>query len=234
MQHHKPSKFRDNLRDVVFGLEDGMVSTLGVITGIAIGSGSRFAVLLAGFVVIFVESLSMSAGTFLSSKSERESLQKEIDEELEEIRKNKGGEMEEWRQFYRDRGLHEDDIAKIENHYRDDEKLLLEDMMHKELGITRRFLRNPGENAWFMFFSYFVGGSVALGAYLVLPMDIALPVSVAFTFAVLFGVGFAKGKFVGISPWKSGLEMLLVSLAAAVVGFAVGKLAGAYLPADVL
>lgn len=223
--------FRDNIRDIVFGLEDGMVSTLGVVVGIAIGSGDRWTTLLAGVVVIFVESLSMSAGSYLSSKSERESLQREIDEELQQIRENHGEEMREWRQFYKDRGLQDDDIAQIENHYRDNEKLLLEDMMHKELGITHRFLRNPGENALFMLFSYFLGGLVALSMYVFLPLALAVPVSVVFTFVVLFLVGFAKGRFVGIAPLRSGLEMVLISFAAAAIGFAVGKIFGAFLPA---
>ncbi len=230
----KALRFRDNIRDIVFGLEDGMVSTLGVVVGVAIGSGNHWVTLLAGVVVIFVESLSMSAGSYLSSKSERESLDNEIAEELKQIRENHSEEMREWRTFYADRGLHKDDIAKIEGHYKHNEKLLLEDMMHKELGITKRFLRNPTENALFMLVSYFMGGLVALAAYLFLPLESAIPVSVVLTFVVLFMVGFAKGRFVGSHPVRSGLEMLLISFAAASVGFIVGKVFGSFLPVGTL
>jgi predicted membrane protein (TIGR00267 family) len=59
-----------SLREIVFGLEDGMVSTLGVITGIASATNDRNIVIVSGFVVIAVESLSMAAGTYLSNKSE--------------------------------------------------------------------------------------------------------------------------------------------------------------------
>ena len=62
----------DSIRELIFGLEDGMVSTLGVIVGIAAGTGQRSVVILSGFVVIAVEALSMAAGSYLSNKSDQE------------------------------------------------------------------------------------------------------------------------------------------------------------------
>lgn len=60
------------IREIIFGLEDGLVSTLGVVTGIASGTQDRSIVLLSGVVLVAVESLSMAAGTYLSNKSEQE------------------------------------------------------------------------------------------------------------------------------------------------------------------
>lgn len=57
------------LREIIFGLEDSFVSTLGAVTGIAAGAGSRNLVILAGLVIITVEALSMAAGSYLSSKA---------------------------------------------------------------------------------------------------------------------------------------------------------------------
>lgn len=61
-----------SLREIVFGLEDGMVSTVGVMAGIAGGTQDTFVILLAGIVIVAVESLSMAAGTYLSNKTEEE------------------------------------------------------------------------------------------------------------------------------------------------------------------
>ncbi|MBI2551386.1 VIT1/CCC1 transporter family protein [Candidatus Uhrbacteria bacterium] len=58
-----------SMREIVFGLEDGLVSTLGAVTGIAAGANDRFIVILSGLVLVAVESLSMAAGSYLSSKS---------------------------------------------------------------------------------------------------------------------------------------------------------------------
>jgi predicted membrane protein (TIGR00267 family) len=62
------------MREIVFGFEDGVVSTMGVVTGIAEGTHDKFTVLLAGVVVVAVESLSMAAGTYLSTKSHEQAL----------------------------------------------------------------------------------------------------------------------------------------------------------------
>lgn len=62
------------IREIVFGLEDGLVSTLGAVTGIAAGSGSTYVVVLSGLVLIVVEALSMGAGSYLSEKSNREAM----------------------------------------------------------------------------------------------------------------------------------------------------------------
>ncbi len=66
-------KFRhaivDSIREIIFGLEDALVSTLGAVTGIAFGSGSTYIVILSGLVLIAAESTSMAAGSYLSSKN---------------------------------------------------------------------------------------------------------------------------------------------------------------------
>ena len=66
------------LRHIVFGLEDGSVSTLGAVTGIAIGTQNAAVVLLSGLVIIAVEALSMGAGTYLSSKATRKAYENTI------------------------------------------------------------------------------------------------------------------------------------------------------------
>lgn len=60
------------MRELVFGLEDGLVSTLGVVTGMASGLEDRKIIILTGMLVVFVEALSMSAGTYLSNKADYE------------------------------------------------------------------------------------------------------------------------------------------------------------------
>ena len=59
----------DSMREIVFGLEDSLVSTLGTITGIAAGTQSQYVVILSGLVLIAVEATSMAAGSYLSTKS---------------------------------------------------------------------------------------------------------------------------------------------------------------------
>lgn len=62
----------DSMREIVFGLEDALVSTLGAITGIAVGTHNTYVVILSGLVILFAEATSMSAGSYLSTKHARE------------------------------------------------------------------------------------------------------------------------------------------------------------------
>lgn len=62
----------ESMREIVFGLEDSFVSTLGAVTGIAAGTGDTHVVILSGLVIVSVEALSMSAGSYLSNKSAME------------------------------------------------------------------------------------------------------------------------------------------------------------------
>ena len=215
---------RMRLRDAVFGTQDGLISTLGALTGIAAGTQSGEAVVVAGFVIIVVESLSMAAGSYLSSKSQREYLERLLREEEEEIARDPEGERQEIVEMYRLRGYADEEIAIIARRLMSDPKLLLEDMAHKELGISPSTLEEPLGNALVMGTAYVAGGLVPVLPYLTLPMATAMPVSIIGTLLALFLFGGLKGRLVKQSWWRSGLEMVGVAGVAALAGFFIGRL----------
>ncbi|MGH8056176.1 MAG: VIT1/CCC1 transporter family protein [Candidatus Entotheonellia bacterium] len=220
---------RRRLRDGVFGIQDGLVSTLGALTGIAEGTQSSKLVVLSGLVVIAVESLSMAAGSYLSSKSHRQYLERLLREEEEAIAKDPEGERREIWAMYRARGYHDNEIAIVEKRLFSDKGLLLEDMAHKELGISPHTLEEPRGNALVMGIAYAVGGFVPLLPYLMASLHIAMPVSIAGTLLSLFAVGALKGRVVRQVWWRSGLEMLGIAGLAALVGFVLGHVADRWL-----
>jgi vacuolar iron transporter family protein len=165
------------IREIIFGLEDGTVSTLGVLVGIAIGSNNRSFVILSGLVVVLVESLSMAAGTYLSNKSQQEI------------------------------------------HLAQDKKSLLKLLFH------HHSFKLPLKESVFMGISYILGGLVSLISFILLPINAAVVSAVLISFIFLFTVGFIKGKIASINPTKSGLEMVLISASASLIGYLVGKLA---------
>jgi len=169
------SAAKASLREIVFGLEDGLVSTLGAITGIATATGDPRIVVISGLVIVAVESLSMAAGTYLSNKSEIEA-------------------KKPWFPF------------------------------------IRKNYHQPLRDSVFMGVSYIIGGSVPVSIYLFLPVAAAIWVAVIITAISLFLVGTVKGKVVGSHPAKSGLEMMTISLTAALLGFVIGKLASNAFP----
>jgi predicted membrane protein (TIGR00267 family) len=217
---------RNSLRDAVFGIQDGLVSTLGALTGIAVGTQNRNAVAIAGLVIITVESLSMAAGSYLSSKSQKQLLERMLKDEEESIEKDPQGEKKEIWEMYRARHYTDKEIAMIEKRLFSDKKLLLEDMAHKELGICPRTLEEPGANAVVMGVSYVVGGMIPMVPYLIFSLPTALPVSVLVTVGTLFVFGGLKGMLVKQPWWRSGLEMLFVAGLAGAAGYFIGRLAG--------
>ena len=216
---------RNALRDGVFGVQDGLVSTVGVLTGVAAGTGDGRIVAITGLVVIAVESLSMAAGSYLSSKSNREYLERLLKEEEELIRRDPEGERREIWDMYKSRGYADREIRMIEKRLFSDPKLLLEDMAHKELGILPDNLENPAGNAVVMGVAYVAGGLVPVLPYLAFPVGAALPLSLLGTSGALLVFGALKGRVVRKAWWKSALEMLAVAGLAGLAGYIIGRAA---------
>jgi predicted membrane protein (TIGR00267 family) len=213
---------RSGLRDAVFGTQDGLVSTLGALTGIAEGTQSGEVVVIAGFVIIAVESLSMAGGSYLSTKSQRAYLERLLREEEEAIAKDPEGERQELWAMYQARGYSNEEIAIVVNRLLSDKRLLLEDMAHKELGICPATLDEPMRNALVMGIAYVMGGLIPVLPYLAFPVHTALPISIGSTLLALFVFGGLKGRVVGQGWWRSGLEMLSIASLAVLAGFAIG------------
>lgn len=169
----------NNMREIVFGLEDSLVSTLGAITGIAAGAEQTYIVILAGLTLIAVEASSMAAGSYLSSKSYAE--------------------------------------AQASQNGKDK---------------CRHVFVHPIQAAVVMGFFYFVGGFVPLAPYFFLPVKDSYLPSIAMTVVVLYLVGVWSAKYTKRSKVKSGLEMAGISLAAAMIGYLIGRLVSYYFGVD--
>ncbi|HAM41363.1 MAG TPA: hypothetical protein DDX89_00770 [Candidatus Omnitrophica bacterium] len=222
---HRSLVFRNRLREAVFGTQDGLISTLGALTGIAEGTHDGRSVVIAGIVIVTVESVSMAAGSYLSSKAQRQYLERLLREEEAAIASDPEGERRELWAMYRARGYADEEIAMIARRLFHNPQLLLEDMAHKELGICPAALEAPAGNAMVMGAAYVVGGGVPLVPYLCWPIPEATAWSVLVTAVVLFFFGALKGRIVRRSWWRSGLEMFGVAGLAAVMGFIIGRLA---------
>jgi predicted membrane protein (TIGR00267 family) len=222
-EHHRlGDPMRARLREAVFGTQDGLISTVGALTGIAAGTRDAGAVVVAGFVIVVVESLSMAAGSYLSSKSQQQYLARILKEEEEEIATEPEKERQEIWEMYRSRGWPDEEIEIIARRLMSNPKLLLEDMAHKELGIFPGALERPLANAVVMGGAYVVGGLVPVLPYLILPLHTAMPTSIGGTLLGLFLFGGLKGRIVRQRWWRSGLEMLSVAGAAALAGYLIG------------
>lgn len=223
--HHKDSKIISSIREVVFGMEDGMVSTLGAVTGIAVGSQDKFAVLLAGCVIIAVESISMGIGSYISNMSERDVIKRMLYEEKMEINDFPMEEKKELESMYVSDGWPKklaSDMAKIASK---NKKLMLQEMAYRELNVSPIIDRHQLRNGIFMFFAYVIGGLIPLFAYFIMPISSAIYVSMFITLLGLFLLGAGTTKYTKGNWLRMGFRVLTLGGIALLVGYVIGEIA---------
>jgi VIT1/CCC1 family predicted Fe2+/Mn2+ transporter len=217
---------RGRIRQFVFGSMDGLLVPLGVVSGVAGGTGSTKAVVIAGIAEAFAGALSMGAGEFLSGRAEAQVQQAEIQEENLSIRENPQFELEEMAVLLEHEGLTKTDARLIAEKLGTSSRAFSRTMIQKELGLdpepkTVRFAEGVTIGV-----SYLLGSLVPLMPYFVLRVPTALPISIAVTFLVLAGVGVVRGTLARIGLLRSALEVLAVG----VLSGGGGYLLGVFLP----
>jgi vacuolar iron transporter family protein len=228
-EHHKATGIINILREVVFGMEDGMVSTLGAITGIALATGESFFVLLSGCVIISVESISMGVGAYISSKTESDTHKRKLKEEHIEITDFPEEERNELEKIYIRDGWPNKLAKTMADTASKDKDLFLTEMAYHELYITPDKMTDPGKKGISMFVSYIIGGIIPLTSYFIFETSTAVVFSIIITLIGLFLLGVATTKFSKRVWWKAGLELLILAGLASVVGYVVGQLVNAFL-----
>lgn len=218
------SKLLGSIREIVFGLEDSLVSTIGVVAGIAAGTGNQKIVILSGSVLVVVEALSMAAGSFLSSQSHHRLLLKKIREEEKEIEEKPEEEEQELRAMYKVRGFTPKETDMVVHRITKNKKLWLQEMIEKELGIHLPDQEIPLLAGVVMGISYILGGLIPILPFLFFPTQLALAVAFTSTVIALFFLGVWSGAVTGDKKLRSGIEMMLVSAGAAVLGYVIGTL----------
>ena len=213
------------IRDLIFGAEDGLVSILGLVTGVAAGTTSSALVLLAGVVGAISGAISMAAGNYLGVKSHIEVLQRRLLEEEENIREHPELECAELVNYYHERGLTAEEVQTVVPAVMRNRKFLMEEMAAHELGISPSELRNPVWKAFWIFAAYIIAAIFPVLPYALFPQHTAFTVSIIGTVLALFAVGAAKTIYTGRNPIKSGLEMLAIAAMAGIAGYLAGRFA---------
>lgn len=213
-----------SLRDIVFGVEDSVITTLGVVLGVGSSGAPTGEILVAGAAAVIGGLISMGAGEYISTKSQVELLQREVAEERWRLRHEPQREMRELESRYVRRGFSPAEAKHFVRELSRHKKLLLRELLAEELGILPERFDNPARNAVIMSVAYVLGGLVPLLPFLVFSKVSAVSVSVGVSVGVLFLVGVWKTT-VTRRPWlRSGLEMLAIGVLAAAAGYAFGSL----------
>jgi VIT1/CCC1 family predicted Fe2+/Mn2+ transporter len=220
----------NSLRAAVLGANDGLVSNLSLVMGVAGAAAAAHTVLLTGIAGLVAGSCSMAMGEWLSVSSSRELYAKQIATEGEELEQSPEEEKEELVLIYQAKGLPEAQAKALAERLLSDKSTALDTLAREELGIDPGELGgSPWGAATASFFLFAFGAIFPVAPFAFLSGWSAVGTSLALSGVVLAGIGIGTSLFTGRSALFSATRQVLIGYAAAIVTFLAGRIAGGVL-----
>ena len=216
------------IREVVFGAQDGVLSTAVLVTAVAAGVTDTTTIVIAGLAAALAGMISMGSGSYLGSKAQRDVYLAEIEKEAKELEENPAEELAELVFIYHQQGLSYRQAREMADHISSDKDLWLRTLVEKELGINPDLLQSPVKDGLTMAGAFIAGAAVPLIPYLLAAADViergpAIVASVAAALTGLFLIGLGKGRLIQKSPLLQGLEVLGIGAVASGIGYLLGE-----------
>ncbi|MFE6283760.1 VIT family protein [Streptomyces sp. NPDC057877] len=213
------------LRAAVLGANDGVVSTAGLVVGVAGATDDRAALLTAGLAGLLAGSLSMAAGEYVSVSTQRDSEKAAIAQERRELRERPEAELAELAELLERRGLSR--AVAREAAAQLTERDALRAHARVELGIDPDALTNPWHAAGASFLAFTAGALLPLLAIVLPGADWRLPVTVGSVLVVLAGTGWSSARLGAAPPGRAVVRTMGGGAVAMGVTYAAGSLLGA-------
>ena len=214
------------LRNVVYGFNDGLTANFGLVAGVLGATGANAAtyqhLIVAGVAGLIADALSMGSSGYLAAQSEREVYAHEIAMERDEIALMPEIERDELALIYEAKGMDRDSAFRIATQVMADPEKMLAEQVQEELGISES-ATSPMREAWITGLATAVGALIPVLPFFMFSGPTAGVVSFAISMLSHWLVGAARSVFTGRSVFRSGLDMFVVGLGVAVVGYFVGE-----------
>ncbi|WP_407940237.1 VIT1/CCC1 transporter family protein [Nocardioides acrostichi] len=215
------------LRAGVLGANDGIVSTAGIVVGVAGATTDRSAILVAGVAGLLAGAFSMAAGEYVSVSTQADSEQALLAKERRELREEPEHELAELAQIYVDKGLSPDLARRVAVELTEHDALGAH--AEAELGIDPDDITNAWQAAWASMLSFTVGALLPLLTIVLFAAGARVPVTMVAVAIALAITGWGSARF-GYGPTrKAVVRNVAGGLLAMIVTFAVGSLLGTHL-----
>ena len=208
--------------DAIYGVNDGLGAVFGIVSGMAGYTGGSEVVLAAGLAGTLASALSMGAGAYLASKSEREVYESEVARERAEIEEDPHEELLELELFYQLKGFSAEEARAMAERIQKEPAQFLRTLVHEELGLSEETFPNPLRSTISATVSTAIGGFIPIIPFF---FTIGMPAVIAsFIISTLahFAVGASKALVTTRPWWATGLEMTAVGVLEAAVTYGVG------------
>ncbi len=213
-------------RAAIFGINDGLVSNLSLVIGVAGANPDGRFIILAGVAGLLAGAFSMGAGEFVSVMSQRELFERQIALEKEELESDPESERRELALIYRAKGLPADEAERLSARILEDSDVALETLAREELGLNMSELGAPYRVAASSFVAFAAGAVIPVVPFLFGSGWLNFGLSLGASGAALFAVGAGVSLFTGRSTLFSGGRQLAIGAVAAAVTFTIGRLIG--------
>jgi len=224
-----------DIREAIFGAQDGLVSTLAIVSAASGATDDRFFVLIAGIAAGLAGIFSMAAGEYLSSKSQREIALAQIAAERERVADQRSDVQAELAYMLEEDGLPEDEATAVAEVTARHPEVLLNSKVEKQFGVAVEEAHgSPIQGAVVMGVAFGLGALAPILPYLLLPVGVAVYASIFATAAVLFAIGVVKTRWTRGNPMGSGLEILIIGALAGIIGYFLGSVLPTLLGAPVV
>ena len=208
--------------DAIYGVNDGLGAVFGIVSGMAGYTGGSEVVLAAGLAGTMASALSMGAGAYLASKSEREVYESEVSRERAEIEEDPHEELLELELFYQLKGLSAEESRAMAERIQKEPKQFLRALVHEELGLSEETFPNPWRSTISAMISTAIGGFIPIIPFF---FTFGMPAVIAsFVISTLahFALGASKALVTTRPWWASGTEMTVVGVIEAAVTYGLG------------
>jgi VIT1/CCC1 family predicted Fe2+/Mn2+ transporter len=213
---------RARIREFVFGIQDGLISTVGLLTGIQGATESNVVVIITGLTAMFSGAISMAAGSYLSSNAQKEIFEKELRDAEVLAEKEPYLAAEGLLRTLSQEGLPREQSYNVVKELLREQRVFLRTFQEKVFGLGSAEINRPFQAALVMGLSFIVGALVPILPYLMMSGMAALYLSILLSAVTLFGVGFFKGHLAGKSTLLSGLQFFTIAVGAGVLGYLIG------------
>jgi len=211
------------IREAVFGAQDGLISTLGVVMTVAGATHQSFPVLIAGLASALAGIFSMSAGEYMSSKSQREIFEAQIAAEETEVDERPAEAEAEVAYLLEEEGLEREQALRVAAEIASNKTVLLKTMVEKELLLTPGDAGSPLRGAIVMAAAFGVASLVPILPFVFLTADVARFGAVILTGGALFAMGVIKNRWTRRHWLPSGVEIVVLGALAGVAGYLFGS-----------
>ncbi len=211
------------LREFIFGLNDGLVSTLSILAGLSGAVVSNNIIVLAGLAEIVAGSISMGLGAYISTKSEDEYFKSKIEKESKNIEDLPYIEINEIKDIYRKKGFNEKEVNLIVSKIIKHKATWLDTIIREKIGIKQEF-DDPKKLGLTNGFSFVLGGLFPVLPFLFFQSSYPLIIGTISSLIILFTIGVIKSRITGRNWFVSGFELTFICLLAAALSYFAGKL----------